>query len=659
MVMWKSSRILKGIFVFLAVILLLSPPLSAKRASFEQYLQELHAAGKERVIVKFNNQPDKSTIAKYNAKLIRELKIINALVCEIDQTAIEKLRQQSNIKYVSPDTLIGIPQSTRIKVKQQTFATLLYQGSAPIRWENLATGLNAKSAWDNYGLGGNTVKIAFLDTGINYGADPLWPMPNLSANYIGGYDFIDDDSNPMPYIHPTNWELTEYHGTMMASNCLGTGISIVVGTAYNTSYYSLRILSGPDATGPLSNAIAALEWCLDPDGNPNTTDDRPDIINMSFGTYDGGGPFWPYDKADLEAACNAAYEAGIILLAASGNDGYSYSAWPASFANVISVGGHAEDQTLYSYEGGSSNGGADIISSGAKICTVSPENYWFWVWGTSTSAAHVSGLIALQLQYARQNNVQPNNGYLWEVMKHAAHHLTGQAYDPVYQGSGKVYAAQTDANDANIGSIDLMAANWPISYDFNFSDYAFTEPNYPIYLTGTDINQTITLTNLTDVLGNAVETIENLVVTATYIYCDEPNEPNLAGDSNITFPVITLLEPNEVNSITLNWVYALPANAAPGLVKTKLALEFNFAGNTRIIKIIFSEPNSFWYAAIPADLDLSNTVDFLDFSEFSTYWQQTDCSESNNWCNGADINHSSAIDLSDLSILAENWLRGL
>jgi len=83
---------------------------------------------------------------------------------------------------------------------------------------------------------------------------------------------------------------------------------------------------------------------------------------MSFGAYPEGP-----EKDALEAACNAAYNAGIALVAASGNDGYTYSAWPASFNSVISVGGHAEDQTRYNYNGHSSNGGVDIVAPGARV----------------------------------------------------------------------------------------------------------------------------------------------------------------------------------------------------------------------------------------------------------------------------------------------------
>jgi hypothetical protein len=182
--------------------------------------------------------------------------------------------------------------------------------------------------------------------------------------------------------------------------------------------------------------------------------------------------------------------------------------------------------------------------------------------------------------------------------------------------------------------------------------------NYPVYQIGQDVNETIKLTNLTDILGNTTETIENLKVTATQVYYGEPNEPNLPKDSVKVFPTITQLEPNDANSIILNRVYALPAYAIPGLVKTKLALEFNLAGDTRVLKITFNQPDSFWYAAIPADLDMSDTVDFFDFSKFSSHWQQAECNESNNWCNRADIDHTGTVDWLDLSILAENWLRG-
>ena len=510
-------------------------------------------------------------------------------------------------------------------------------------WNHFEAGVNAKAAYDNYDLDGAGVKIAFLDTGIQY------TLPDFTNNYLGGWDFVDDDDDPLPP------DLNECHGTEVASLAVAEGVSAQIGITYQAGFYAVRVLQGDDpATGLVSDAIAGIQWAIDPDGNPGT-DDKADIISMSFGTYGFHGL-----KDDLQNACNAAYAAGVVLVASSGNEGYGYSAWPASFSNVVSVGAYAEDQTIWDDEYGKTNGGVDVVAPGARVYVIDPDASTWWVWGTSFAAPHAAALIALQLQYARENDIEPNNGYLWEVMKHSAWPLTGEIYDPVYQGEGKIYASSTDINDANIGSIDLVSMNWPIDYDFNFSDYSFIDSNYPIYQIGADVNQSITLTNITDILGNTVETIQDLNVVATQTYYSDPNDQNLPGNSVEIFPTISLLEPNDANSITLSLLYTIPPETTPGLVKTILALEFNFVGNSRVIRVSYNnEPDSLWYAAIPADLDLSNTVSLSDFSIFAEQWQQTDCNETNSWCGRADIDQSGVVDWLDLDILAENWLTGL
>jgi hypothetical protein len=247
--MQKALPILRFILAFLTVLLFSSPALSAGRTSTEQYLKDLHAQGKERVIVTFTGDINSDAATKHGAKVIRKIKIINALVCEIDKSKIESLKHEPNVKSVTPDGIIGIPEPIEREAPSQIISPLSYQGPVTIPWENTSAGFNAKAAWDRYNLDGTGVKVAFIDTGINYGYDPAWPMPDLDEHYLGGYDFVDDDNDPMPYIHPTDPDLTEWHGTGIAANCLGEGESKVVGMAYNTGYYSLRILSGPEAQG--------------------------------------------------------------------------------------------------------------------------------------------------------------------------------------------------------------------------------------------------------------------------------------------------------------------------------------------------------------------------------------------------------------------------
>ena len=45
-----------------------------------------------------------------------------------------------------------------------------------------------------------------------------------------------------------------------------------------------------------------------------------------------------------------------------------------------------------------------------------------------------------------------------------------------------------------------------------------------------------------------------------------------------------------------------------------------------------------------------------DFSTFCLHWMESNCSDVNNWCDGADLNHINDVDIEDLAELAERWL---
>ncbi len=639
------KKTLQLLLILFWVLFILSSAFAAgKKTTPRLYLEKLHRNGRERVIVIFRNTINERILTRYyNVKPIRKLKTINALVCEIDKADIEPLKRLPIIKNLVPDMLITLPESqetsaNQIREQQADGGEILplsYDGPVTVRWNNLQAGLNSQAAWNNYDLDGTGTKIAIIDTGIDY------TMQNLDDNYLGGHDFasIPEDDDPI------NNTFNEKHGTEVASVAVGEGVSNVVGTAYNGGYYALRIID-ETGSGLISDLISAIEWA-------STEPHKADIISMSVGTYDQpGNPSWPTIKQQLETVCNNAYNKGITLVASSGNNGYPYAMYPAAFENVISAGSHTESQTIWNDAYGSSSGGVDVVAPGANVYTAAPGNSPLWVWGTSFATPHVSALIALQLQYAGKNNVELNNGFLWEVMKHSAVDLDA---NPTYQGSGKAWAAATDADDPNIGSIDLMAAHWPLKHNFQFSDYAFEDSNHPVYHIGADMHQSITLTNITNILGNNTETIENLNVTVTQVSCAGPNEPNLPGDSVKLFPTISSLEPGDANSLTLSCSYTIPPDTAPGLNKTRLELEFKFSGNSRVLKISYNDPNSFWYAAIPADLQLDNNVNFIDFGIFAQQWNRDDCNQPQ-WCGRADIDKNGSVDWPDLAILTENWL---
>lgn len=598
---------------------------------------------KAKVIVTFEGDIQPSTVEKYG-QVLKTLKIINGLVAVIDRDDIGILQGEDGIKDVAIDTKISVsppPREESIEYILKAFEAL-DANEVIVGWNLQEPGIAASDtppppdpptevgAWNTYSVDGSGAIIAILDTGVNYDLEDL-----NAPNYLGGYDFYNDDADPMDdnwSPGPPNYDYG--HGTLVTTIAVAQGEEKIKGAAYNASYYALKV-AGSEGTGDVDYAIAALDWCV------NVADPKPDIINMSFGMYE----FWPEVLRQMfEDACNAVYDAGIILVAGSGNNAYEYSAYPARYANVMSVGGHRENQDLYA----NSNGGVDVVVPAKLVPSMDMTGDASYLYsGTSFAVPHVAGLLALQLQYTKQNNIEINNGYQWELIKHSAIWLDGE--NPAYQGKGKARALE---------SIDLIASNWPIDYDFQFSDYAFIDSNCPVYQIGEDVNQTITLTNITDTLGNTVEVIEDLDVVATQVYYGEANEPNLPGNSIEVFPPVTLLEPNDANSITLSLLYTIPPQTSPGLVKTKLEFEFNFVGNDRVIKVSYNEPNSFWYAAIPGDLDIEDDVDFVDYSRFAQQWAETDCNEPD-WCGRADIDQSGYVDYYDVDILAENWLTGL
>jgi hypothetical protein len=60
---------------------------------------------------------------------------------------------------------------------------------------------------------------------------------------------------------------------------------------------------------------------------------------------------------------------------------------------------------------------------------------------------------------------------------------------------------------------------------------------------------------------------------------------------------------------------------------------------------------------LPGDFVCPDGVDFADYSFFAERWLNTDCASNNN-CDGADFDLSGTVDIADLVIFCEYWLKG-
>ncbi|MEV6308381.1 S8 family serine peptidase [Streptomyces sp. NPDC051840] len=194
------------------------------------------------------------------------------------------------------------------------------------------------------GITGKGVKVGIIDTGIDY------DHPDLKAAYKGGYDFVDDDSDPMETTYAdwkasgqaeTNRGSTYYteHGTHVAGIVAGRGAPTqeraAHGVAPGASVYAYRVL-GPYGTGRTSDILAAMD---------RAADDGMDVVNMSLGATIND----PLSPQSL-AADNLVL-AGVTTVIAAGNSGPGTQTLgsPGAAALPLTVGAHDEPVTLPAY----------------------------------------------------------------------------------------------------------------------------------------------------------------------------------------------------------------------------------------------------------------------------------------------------------------------
>lgn len=184
------------------------------------------------------------------------------------------------------------------------------------------TKVDAPGAWE-LGYRGEGAKVGIFDSGIDV------DHPDLTV--VGGIDLVGDGNG---------LDDCQGHGTHVAgivgANSNGNH---TVGVAPGAQLYSMRFADCGWGGATLSKMIQGIEWSIDND---------MDVVNMSFGFGLAGlvsSPTLVPPSAAAGAAFDAAYAAGVVLVAASGNSSTSYVGYPASYPTVIAVGA-TDDQDM-------------------------------------------------------------------------------------------------------------------------------------------------------------------------------------------------------------------------------------------------------------------------------------------------------------------------
>ncbi|MFW9916648.1 MAG: S8 family peptidase [Candidatus Thorarchaeota archaeon] len=209
---------------------------------------------------------------------------------------------------------------------------------------------------------GAGVKIAVLDSGIDYNHG------DLASNYKGGYDFVDDDSDPKD---------KNGHGTHVAGIIAARDNEYgVIGVAPKASLYAVRVLDA-QGDGNMGDVCAGINWAIN---------NNMDIITMSL-----TGP----EHSPTASALQTAYNSGIVCVAASGNSDNDEVSFPACLSTVIAVGALEDDDTRWDL----SNYGTqlELVAPGADIYSAWKGSSFATKSGTSFATPMVTGTIALLL----------------------------------------------------------------------------------------------------------------------------------------------------------------------------------------------------------------------------------------------------------------------
>lgn len=236
--------------------------------------------------------------------------------------------------------------------------------------------IQAPLAWKISGHNGNrSIKVAVIDTGVDY------RHRNLAGNVGPGYDFFEQDDDPMDVPGIFN----PGHGTHVAGIIGANGLieNGITGVMPQVTIVPIRFL-GPNGGGDLMNAVKAIDYAIS---------QKVAVINASWGARVRAQKVQPLIEAVQRAAAN-----DIVFVAAAGNESANndrVSTYPANVDvdTIISVAATTQKDELAKF----SNFGQQTVhlaAPGDEILSTLPKDRYGKLSGTSMAAPHVAAAAA-------------------------------------------------------------------------------------------------------------------------------------------------------------------------------------------------------------------------------------------------------------------------
>lgn len=227
--------------------------------------------------------------------------------------------------------------------------------------------INARRGWDIERGMSNPVTVAVIDSGADYSHPDLTASMWTNEHEVSG-NAIDDDGNG--FVDDTRgWDFYSNDPDPLDDNGHGTHVSGIIAAKQNNAEGIAGVSDGAkvmnlkafNASGSGSGALAAAATYY-------AVDNGASIINMSFCS--------PSCYQPLQDAINYAHARNVMVLAASGNTGDSELQYPASGANVVSVGATDKNDQWATFS--TYNASVDVVAPGAAIYSLMPT-YDVWL----------------------------------------------------------------------------------------------------------------------------------------------------------------------------------------------------------------------------------------------------------------------------------------
>ncbi len=425
-------------------------------------VSDKEAVSQEQIIVKYKTEKSYSasseTIEQFGGETVEssnKTALYNVPEDEI-QTTIEAFEKMDHVEYAEKNVTYSI---------EGTLDDTYYDS----QWNLKA--IQAAEAWETVEKTDKDVIVAVLDTGVHGSHEDLNGRVLEGATFVEGYEetFQGDDQGHGTFVS----------GIIAANANNGKGIAGAAGNA-NVKILPVKVMN-KSGVGDAFNIAKGIDYAVK---------QGVDVINLSFsGEY----------SESIEEAIKKANEAGVVVVAASGNGGGNADAsYPAAMANVLSVGAIAAKDQVYS---GSNYGSTlDLVAPGVSVLSTSisgdlgDENgYYKTGTGTSYAAPHVAAVAALY----KLTKTESTAASVEEALTSTAVDLHTEGWD----------------EKTGYGKVDALAA---LSKDVKISPVSFTLPK-----AGADVMKTTTVQ----------VAVNDPAVAATKFYVDTVDETGLIGSA--------------------------------------------------------------------------------------------------------------------------------